>query len=656
MPSIRRSLIAYFLLLLALALAGVGLVVDQFAAEAFRARQKAEAERITQEYDFRCQESRRQFDEELGLRAAALGQELRLKMFVQYMRDREQRRERPRELEPWEKTYRLSMATLPLAPVGGGNRWAELPSVVIATFPRIRGPIYQMLRRAHAIEQRLYMDEQLHQAFVEEAGNHPKYFQFQFPYSRHIIRGAGPDLPLISGEPRNLADPFVPRHMNVRAADGELVRVVAIKSSLSGGPFRGFGPPPSRLVGVQALIGGTVTQSSLPPFLFNRGMDPLPFVYVQCGRPVAELDALYAQHAKNRDDDLREITQATRASLVQLRTQLGLIGVCTFLAVAAGSWLLVRRGLLPFRHLSDAVSQVSEKDFRLPVERSSLSEELLPVHDRLTHTLGALRRAFEREKQAVGDISHELRTPIASLLATLDVALRKPRAAEQYKATLEECRAIGKQLSRLVERIMTLASLDAGRDRTTIEPVDAAGLATDCAALIRPLAAAHELTLATDLDPKAELITDADKLREVLMNLLHNAVEYSSPGGHIELKLERSRGAVSFSVRDTGIGMTPDVQAQIFERFFRADPSRHATGVHAGLGLSIVKEYVGRLGGEIAVESAPGAGSTFRVTLPLVAGPVEDADPGDSADYNPSDLARSGETAVPGLASTTPRR
>jgi signal transduction histidine kinase len=98
------------------------------------------------------------------------------------------------------------------------------------------------------------------------------------------------------------------------------------------------------------------------------------------------------------------------------------------------------------------------------------------------------------------------------------------------------------------------------------------------------------------------------------------------------------------------------VQAQIFERFFRADPSRHATGVHAGLGLSIVKEYVERLGGAIAVESAPGAGSTFRVTLPLIAGPVEDADPSESADYNPSDLARSGETALPGLASSTPRR
>jgi signal transduction histidine kinase len=514
---------------------------------------------------------------------------------------------------------------------------------------RIRGPIYRVL-------QRQYMDEQLHQSFVEEAANHPRYFQFQFPYSGHVIRGSGPDLPLISGEPRSLADPFVPRHLQVRASDGELVRVAAIKSSLTGGPFRWWGLPPSRLLGEQALIGGMVTQSSLAVFLSSRGIDPLPFVYVQCGRPVAELDALYAQHAKNRDDDLREITQATRASLVQLRTQLGLIGVCTFLAVAAGSWLLVRRGLLPFRHLSDAVSQVSEKDFRLPVERAALSEELLPIHDRLTHTLGALRRAFEREKQAVGDISHELRTPIASLLATLDVSLRKPRAAEQYKATLEECRAIGKQLSRLVERIMTLASLDAGRDRTAIEPVDAAGLATDCAALIRPLAAAHELTLATDLDPKAELITDADKLREVLMNLLHNAVEYSSPGGHIELKLERSRGAVTFSVRDTGIGMTPDVQAQIFERFFRADPSRHATGVHAGLGLSIVKEYVERLGGAIAVESTPGAGSTFRVTLPLIAGPVEDADPGDSADYTPSDLARSGETALPGLASTTPRR
>src|SRR5262249_60020296 len=109
------------------------------------------------------------------------------------------------------------------------------------------------------------------------------------------------------------------------------------------------------------------------------------------------------------------------------------------------------------------------------------------------------------------------------------------------------------------------------------------------------------------------LESDVGKLREVLMNLLHNAVEYNRPGGTIDLAARRDGAAAVFEVRDTGIGMTAEVRERIFERFYRADSSRHATGVHAGLGLAIVKEYVARLGGTIAVESEPGVGTTFRV-------------------------------------------
>ena len=144
------------------------------------------------------------------------------------------------------------------------------------------------------------------------------------------------------------------------------------------------------------------------------------------------------------------------------------IGTGTFIALVLGGWFFVSRGLSPLHTLSDAVSRVSEKDFRLPVVAADLGRELAPIHTRLTQTLTLLQRAFEREKQAVADISHELRTPIASLLATIDVAVRKPRTPEQYRATLEECRAISKQLGELVERIMTLASLDAGNERTHV--------------------------------------------------------------------------------------------------------------------------------------------------------------------------------------------
>jgi signal transduction histidine kinase len=102
----------------------------------------------------------------------------------------------------------------------------------------------------------------------------------------------------------------------------------------------------------------------------------------------------------------------------------------------------------------------------------------------------------------------------------------------------------------------------------------------------------------------------------VLTNLLHNAIDYNRPQGSIDLFVERENGDLRVEVRDTGIGIKPEARAHIFERFYRADPSRQATGLHAGLGLAIVKGYVDLMGGSIGVESVVGEGSTFRVSLP----------------------------------------
>jgi two-component system heavy metal sensor histidine kinase CusS len=603
MPSIRRSLIAYFLILLLVALGGVGVLVDRFAELMMRAREVAEAKRIDQEYEFRCQQTERKFNEELEQQATDLGRELRWKEFVLSIR----MRDRDRELEDWEKRNRMAFSLLPA--VGFGGAWPAAVSQLVAQNPRVRGPVYWAAQRAHSDEviRQSFAEEVRQQSTVDAKKQHPKYFQFHFPpRGRRMIPNPNPDseLPPIPVEDLNKNAALLPMFDDVTVG-GEPVRRVILRSPLITGPIPRIWPDLGRPGGPQLLPGQP-----------DRGADPLPFVYVQAGRPKTELDARLAVHEENRQKELAGLADDTRKAMGWLRTQLAVIGVVMLIAVPTGAWLLVGRGVAPIRHLSDAVSRVSEKDFRLPVGSADLSRELVPIHDRLTHTLDALRRAFEREKQAVADISHELKTPIAALLTSVGVSLRKPRTAEQYKATLEECRDIGRQLSRLVDRIMTLASLDAGNDRIVVERVDAAELAADCATVVRPLAEAHGLRFSAQIDRGAELVTDPDKLREVLNNLLGNAVEYNRPGGSVELQVAAANGHVAFEVRDTGIGMTPEVREKIFERFYRADPSRHATGVHAGLGLAIVKEYVERLGGTITVESEPGAGSAFRVTIP----------------------------------------
>jgi signal transduction histidine kinase len=630
MRSIRRSLTVYLFALLAVTLAAVWVVIDQVVARSLAAREAAESALLHARFDERCREELARTDKALFDQANRLGGEMQ----------REYRKLFDAEFVKFQAFSAAAQLSVGVAPVAA-NPFA----------PRTGGPPGPG-RWSPATAQlfRLYFANlPIPDDLVEHLDDEKDYFQ--------INTSTGREWRSASLAARKL--PFDPKDVDPKPAAGanvidwttgpaevgpgaQPVRRVLYKIPYfaSTGPFRpqprgGPGgrddrkddrPPPggpqdrSRTGAYTAwVLSGFVgpPPPGLPPSITQAPPpDSLPRLYIQCARPQATIDAAVAGFAAQRDDDLARLAADLRETRQTLRTQVATVGLAAFLAVAVGAPVLVGRGLRPVGNLSDAVSRVSEKDFSLPHDGAALAVELAPIRARLTQTLDLLRRAFAREKQAVADISHELRTPIAALMATLDVALRKPRTPEQYESTLKECRVITAQLGQLVERIMTLASLDAGNDRTLVSRTDAAELAAGCAAVIRPLAAANNLSLTTRVDDALDLDTDSGKLREVLMNLLHNAVEYNRPGGTIELTARRDGAEAVFEVRDTGIGMPAEVREKIFERFYRADPSRHATGVHAGLGLAIVKEYVARLGGTLVVESAPGEGSTFRVTLP----------------------------------------
>jgi heavy metal sensor kinase len=360
----------------------------------------------------------------------------------------------------------------------------------------------------------------------------------------------------------------------------------------AGGPPPGGKPPPS------------FGESSAPPML------------VQVAAPTARRDHDIVELLAERDRQLLELQTTSDAGLARLRWELFAVAAITLTATMVGGLALVGFGLAPLSRLSEAVSRITPKNFRLKLDPSRLPAELAPIAGRLAQTLQELERAFAREKQATADISHELRTPLSALLTTLEVSLRKPRSGDEYRATLSDCREVSRQLNRLVEQLLVLARMDAGTARVNRKPVEVQVVADSVATLVRPLAEQQSVTLEVTAPAGLVAATDPDRLREILTNLLHNAVEYNRPGGSVEVRAESAGGEVVVEVRDTGIGMSPEVQSHIFERFYRADPSRQETGQHSGLGLAIVKETVGLLGGRIAVESAPGVGSTFRIWLP----------------------------------------
>jgi heavy metal sensor kinase len=414
------------------------------------------------------------------------------------------------------------------------------------------------------------------------------------------------------------SDPFKERFDEYQLRPGLRLRMVTLRvvprhrpSLLPEPPRPPRWGPPGRF---------TILKGPPPPRRDRRGpggfFGPGPVVYIQYAISTAQHDATLAGYRADLQNGLNQLAEESETTLADLGRRLLWIGLVTFAALGVGGFWLVRLGLAPLERLSEAVSRVSAKDFRLQVDDRRLPRELQPIAGRLKQTLDLLRRAFSREKQAAADISHELRTPLAALLTTLDVGLRKPRAAEEYRELLEECRAAGQQMNHIVERLLALARLDAGVDNLRARDVDAAQLAEECAVMVRPLAEARDLTLHVRRNGPVPLHTDPDKLREILTNLLHNAIQYNRPHGSIEVAVARHNGAVDLEVQDTGIGIAPETRDQIFERFYRADPSRHTDELHAGLGLAIVKGYLDLMGGSIVVDSTVGEGSTFRVRLP----------------------------------------
>jgi signal transduction histidine kinase len=396
--------------------------------------------------------------------------------------------------------------------------------------------------------------------------------------------------------------------------DGRILRRVTLKmpvaaSRMVGSPFaRSSWFPSPKSKGTPKM-----SSNSAPRPVIDQST---PLLFIQYASDTAQIEEDIRAMERDRDERLAQLQQETRASLAHLGKRFFLIGIFTFAGILLGGYLLLRLGLAPLARLSEAVSKISERNFQLQVEADKLPTELRPIADRLSQTLGLLQKAFAHEKQAAADISHELRTPLAALMTTFEVALRKKRTPDEYRAILEECRVSGEHMSHLVDRLMALARLDAGVERLSLEAVDVADLAQQCADMVRPLATKQGLTLKAHLPESIVTFTDPGKLREIVLNLLQNAIAYNKPHGSIGLGVERSGGQVCLEVRDSGIGIAPEDRDHLFERFFRADPSRHSDTPHCGLGLAIVKSYVDLLGGTIDVDSGP-AGTTFFLRLPL---------------------------------------
>jgi two-component system OmpR family sensor kinase/two-component system sensor histidine kinase BaeS len=305
---------------------------------------------------------------------------------------------------------------------------------------------------------------------------------------------------------------------------------------------------------------------------------------------------------------------AAEAFLRQVRTSLALAAaLAAFLSLLLG--ILVSRALTaPLARLTRAAQAVEAGDLSQRVDVHS-KDEIGELGEAFNSMTAGLAEAETLRRNLVADVSHELRTPLSVVQGNLQAILDGvyPLELEQIASLYDETRL----LTHLVDDLHDLALADAGQLRLDFISIDLVALADRVVQQFRPAAAAAAVTVDTVNTASTVVVAgDADRLTQVLANLLSNAVRHSPAGGRVTVTVSRENGQARVQVADTGPGIAAEDLPHIFERFYRGDKSRSRRGGGAGLGLAIASQLIVAHGGQIIAASQPGAGSTFTVTLP----------------------------------------
>ena len=292
-------------------------------------------------------------------------------------------------------------------------------------------------------------------------------------------------------------------------------------------------------------------------------------------------------------------------------------GLMLLAGSAVGYWLS-RRALAPVDALTRTARSISGTNLSSRLERLNTGDELQRLSDTLNEMLARIETAFLRVSQFTADASHELRTPISLIRTEAEIALRKSRDEAEYQETLRHILHEAERTSSLIEKLLSLARADAGRESMDIRDLDLRETMRQIATHWHQVMATHQLRFTENLTARDVCIAgDRTAVSRLLNILLDNAVKYTPSSGSVELALEANNETAVIAVRDNGMGISNEDLPRIFERFYRADKARSRELGGAGLGLAIAQWIVEQHQGSITVVSSPGRGSEFVVELPM---------------------------------------
>ncbi|HUI29314.1 MAG TPA: ATP-binding protein [Candidatus Acidoferrales bacterium] len=320
-------------------------------------------------------------------------------------------------------------------------------------------------------------------------------------------------------------------------------------------------------------------------------------------------------------------TAALDQSLFQFRLLLFISVPLTILLAALGGFYVAKKAFDPIDKIIRTAQSISAEHLDKRLEKGKVDDEISRLSGTLNDMFDRIEEAFNLQKQFTADASHELKTPLTILLGEIEVALKNPRTPEDYQNILESAVEEIRRITNIVDDLLTIARLESGQLPLLKQPVRIDELLLDAISRVSGYAAQHSVRVNYEVksgsgheSEEVFVQGDRDKLLSIFINLLDNAIKYSKPNGTVKVVQKTEDKFARLEIIDTGIGIPSSDLPHVFDRFYRADKSRSASGTRrgSGLGLSISRFLVQAHGGSIQIESQEEEGTIVTVRLPVV--------------------------------------